>query len=150
MHPGPHRKGRRFFPPIVQFTADEIEPVLPLILVGPTNEYGTFEFNGRVTLTPCIVERLGEWNYLFLLKEWSGGPERPEYAVRHIASPADFANEMRIQQLRVAIDKYGTGRVFRTRNRAAWERLVGTGGRAWEAEADRRARADGAGWAGGV
>jgi len=126
MRPGPRKKGRRFFPPVEVLGPEEFEARHPIILVGPDGGKG-YVFSGRVELVPLIVPnpRSTGRPYLALGKLWDQRPELPRQAQDHIVSSGEFAGEMRAQHLRIGIDKYGNGRVYLTRDYAAWVALVG-------------------------
>lgn len=125
MHPGPGRRGRRYFPPVARFGPEEVAQSFPLTLSGPVNEYGAFAFDGWVRLETAVVPR--PIPYLFLVKAWQQRPEPPESARRWIVPAQEFAGHMRAQDLEVAIDKFGTARVYNSRSRLSWERQIGIG-----------------------
>lgn len=123
MHPGPGRRGRRYFPPVARFGPEEVAQNFPLTLSGPVNEYGAFAFDGWVRLDTAVVTR--PIPYLFVVKTWPQRPEPVESARRWIVPASEFAEHMRVQDLELAVDKFGTARVYESRSRRSWERQVG-------------------------
>ncbi len=127
MRPGPRRKGRRFFPPIEVLDADAFVARDPIILVGPDSATG-YTFEGTVQLHPFIVPSPASTGrpYLGLAKTWDERPEVPCQARDRLGTALECAEQMRLQHLRVGIDRFGTGRVYVERVYAEWARLVGT------------------------